>query len=470
MKKLRTQALDLQTARRLQRPAILLPMLLVLSAVCPAYCTDLFVRPDGNDANNGSIDEPFKTIGKAHEQAQAGDNIFLRGGLNTYSQTIQITKSGREGNLITLQSYQDEDVVLDFNDAGDDERGIELSGSYWHLKGFGIQNAGDNGLSVFGPGSHNIFERLVTRMNGDSGLQLHTGASYNIVLNCDSYLNYDPENHGENADGFAAKSGITSGIGPGNTFVGCRAWSNSDDGWDFYHANNGVTVENCWAFNNGENIWGDPSFAGDGNGFKLGIGSGGHTLSRCVAYDNVHHGIDVNGNSTGVTVYNCTCAANQNRNFHFDEPNDAHVLRNNISYRGSVLIYTEIDDEYNSWNGFTVGDADFASLDAEGIDGQRKPDGGLPGLSFLRFSTQSSLIDAGINVGLTFEGNAPEAGAFEHLDGDCEPDGDIDLDDLKCLVSNWLNADCGDCNGADFDSNGEINLHDPAKTGANRLT
>jgi len=469
MNKVREQSSELQTNGHSQHFSILLLSLWVLITAFPAYCTDFFVSPDGNDSNNGSINEPFETIGKAHEQVQAGDNIFLRAGLHTYSQTIQITKSGQEENLITLQSYQDEIAILDFNDVGDDDKGIKLNGSYWHLKGFTIQNAGDNGLYVSGPGSHNILERLVTRMNADSGLQLHTGSSYNLVLNCDSYLNYDPENHGENADGFAAKSDSTSSIGPNNIFVGCRAWSNSDDGWDFYRSNNAVTVENCWAFNNGENIWSDPCFAGDGNGFKLGIGSGGHTLKLCVAYDNAHHGIDVNGNSTGVKVYNCTCVANQNRNFYFDEHNDAHILRNNLSHQGPVLIYAEIDDENNSWNGFAVGDTDFVSLDADGIDGQRGLDGGLPGLSFLRLSIQSSLIDAGTDVGLAFEGDAPDLGAFERLDGDCEPDGDIDFDDLKCLVSNWLNDDCGDCNGADFDGNGEVNLYDFARLGINWL-
>ncbi len=460
----------LQTTNRWKFLVILLLTFWCLSAASPANGLDFFVAPDGNDINDGSIENPFRTTGRAIEEVEAGDTIFLRGGVHDYSQTIEIDKSGENGNLITLQAYQDEVPVLDFQGQpyGSGSRGINLDGSYWHLKGFIIQYAGDNGLNV--KGSHNIMEQLVTRWNSDSGLQLHgsdsgNASSYNLVINCDSYENYDAPINGENADGFAAKFSI----GEGNKFVGCRSWSNSDDGWDFWEAGNGVTAEDCWAFRNGENIWGNPSFAGDGNGFKLGHGSGGHILIRCVAYDHLHHGIDINGNLTGVLVYNCTCVMNGGRNFYFDEHSDTHVLRNNLSYLGSVTIYSEIDDEYNSWNGFSVDSEDFESLDSTGIDGPREPDGELPHLCFLRLSKTSSLIDAGIDVGLPFVGDAPDLGAFERLDVDCDGDGNVDLADLECLVSNWLDIDCGDCNGADFDSDSDVDLYDYAKLAENWL-
>jgi len=90
-------------------------------------------------------------------------------------------------------------------------------------------------------------------------------------------------------------------------------------------------------------------------------------------------------------------------------------------------------------------------------------------MGFLRLSPTSSLIDAGIDVGLVFEGDAPDLGAFEYLVGDCQGDGDVDLGDLGFLVSNWLDVDCGDCNGADLDGNGEVNLDDFGKLAGNWL-
>ena len=469
--------------------SVALLTLWVFFAVRPGYCADFFVSTSGNDSNDGSIDHPFATIPKAVSLVAAGDNIYLRGGTHNYSATITISSSisGTEGNLITLQNYQNEVPVLDFTEqpSGDAYKGIALNGNYWHLKGFIVQYAGHNGVRVLG--AHNILERLITRSNGDTGLHLHAPASYNQVINCDSYLNYDPEEYGEDADGFGAKGPTddSSSLGPGNAFRGCRAWNNSDDGFDFWHAGAGVTVEDCWAWRNGDNVWGDSPFTGNANGFKLGHGAGAHILIRCVAYDHRVHGIDINGNVTGVKVYNCTCAGNGGDDFFFDYSTGAHELRNNLSYLGGVTMDSGVDDQYNSWNGFTVTAADFASLDCKmdpivdpaaydnadsnGIDQPRGPDGGLPALSFLRLNRASLLVDGGIDVDEPYEGDAPDLGAFERLYGDCEPDGDIDLGDLACLAANWLDTDCGECNGANFDNYGGVDFYDFAMLADNWL-
>ena len=46
-------------------------------------------------------------------------------------------------------------------------------------------------------------------------------------------VNFDPQSSGEDADGLATKF---ESLGSGNVFRGTRAWSNSDDGYDFWHA------------------------------------------------------------------------------------------------------------------------------------------------------------------------------------------------------------------------------------------
>ncbi|MBN1788398.1 MAG: carbohydrate-binding protein [Sedimentisphaerales bacterium] len=382
----------------------------VIFIACPAYAANYYVDPGGDDGNDGSIGTPFATITQAVSVAVAGDTIYLRGGQHDYSSTISIATSGTSSDYITLQAYQDEVPVLDYTAQpyGTSSRGILVTGNYWHLKGFIIQNAGDNGLNL--GGNYNIAEQIVARMNRDSGIQFGgAGASYNLILNCDSYLNYDAPNHGENADGFASKS---SDIGPGNVFRGCRAWNNADDGFDLYYTQIAITFEDCWAWGNGVNRWGDSSWNGDGNGYKLGSSAGNHVLIRCMAYDQYHNGIDINGDTLPVEVYNCT-VYDCGTNYYFDE-HIASVLRNNISYVGGENLYAEVDDQYNSWNsGFSVSSSDFVSLDPTGIDGPRQPDGSLPDLDFLKLVETSSLIDAGIDVGEPYNGSAPDLGAFE---------------------------------------------------------
>lgn len=373
-----------------------------------------YVSTTGSDSNSGTIDYPFESLTAAMSAASAGDTIYLREGTYDFSSKLSISESGTSSAMITVSGYAGETAVLDFSGTSTGTRGIELSGNYWHLYNFIVQNAGDNGIYI--TGTNNIVELIVTRYNQDSGIQLHTGAADNLILNCDSYLNYDPSNHGENADGFATKFGL----GIGNILRDCRAWSNSDDGYDCWNSNppsEAVTFDGCRSFRNGIDHWNEgSSFAGDGNGFKLGAGAGAHLLINCVAYDNPHNGIDVNGNTTGVHVYNCNAIMNgtsSGTNFRFDEYNSAHVLRNNLSYPASEIIYDDIDDEYNSWNGFTVSESDFVSLDPTGIDGPRQADGSLPESSFMQLAAGSSLIDSGIDVGLPYEGSAPDLGACE---------------------------------------------------------
>ena len=67
-----------------------------------------------------------------------------------------------------------------------------------------------------------------------NGWYLTSGAS-NLVLNCDAYNNrgLDSGSLG-NTDGFGCHPNTTSG--KGNILRGCRAWFNSDDGYDCINA------------------------------------------------------------------------------------------------------------------------------------------------------------------------------------------------------------------------------------------
>lgn len=84
--------------------------------------------------------------------------------------------------------------------------------------------------------------------------------------------------NGGNADGFAIKLYP----GPGNEFHGCRAWHNSDDGWDLYYTVFPIVVDNCWCLNNGFD-------KGNANGFKMGgckqggTSTGAHVFKNCIA-------------------------------------------------------------------------------------------------------------------------------------------------------------------------------------------
>ncbi len=373
----------------------------------------IYVSPDGDDSNPGTIDKPYKTISYAMNQAYADSTIYLRGGVYELSSTIKPERSGSAGKYIRLWAFPGKTPILDFSGQSysSSSRGFNLSRDYWYFKGLVIRNAGDNGINL--SGDYNIIENCTFYYNKDTGLQISGGGGHNYVHNCDSFENYDPGTHGENADGFAPKLDV----GPGNVFRGCRAWSNSDDGWDFYEAQNDVILDSCWSFDNGFNIWGDSNYQGDGNGFKVGGNyiPTHHLLMNCVAFDNKGKGFDQNNNTAGVTIVNCTGIGNKNKNFSFPSipTTGTDSLINNLSFDGSISLESSSVQITNSWNGFTVSNSDFLSLDTSLAKSPRTSDSSISPTNLFRLAPGSSLIDAGTDIGLPYNGKAPDIGAFE---------------------------------------------------------
>jgi Right handed beta helix region len=400
---------------------IYLFIILFAAASNTTLAKTIYVAANGNDANTGTINYPFASIGKAVAIIVPGDSIMVRGGSYIINTTIRIpvSKSGRPGSLIYLFAYKQEKPIFDCSGmlVSSGNRGFFVMASYWHIYGLDIKGAGSNGMYV--SGSYNMIEFCVFRENADTGLHLCSGASYNEVLNCDSYYNADPTK--ENADGFAAK--VT--VGSFNRFVGCRAWQNLDDGWDGYlrPADDVTTmIINCIAYKNG--YLKDGSIGeGDGNGFKLG-GSDDKSLrhnmvlTNCLAVGNKVKGFDQNNSRGSLTLNNCT-AYNNGVNYAFWLPladGKTATITNCISYgKGDVKLAAFVEQKNNSWNlDLKLTNADFISMDETQLLAPRKPDGSLPDMLFLHPSAKSQLIDAGAVIGLPFSGKAPDLGCFEY--------------------------------------------------------
>ncbi len=385
-----------------------------------------FVATNGSDSNPGTLASPYKTISKGLTAISTSGIMYLRGGTYALPSKLSLSKAGTT-SYIRIWAYPGETPVID--STGNSSDGISISGSRYYFKGIEQRFAGHNGFVI--SGKTNILEFCRVHENTNTGIHITGGSSdgitfpaYNLITNCDSYMNFDGP-IGGNADGFSAKWQV----GPGNIFSGCRSFNNSDDGWDFWMANSTIVIENCWAFRNGSNIWASATFDGNGNGFKVGgnyIGTS-HIVRNCVSFENAKNGstskargFDENNNLSGQTLYNCTAYKNDGEGYYFNNTitNGNHTFRNCIAYQDTVTIASTSGHatvaDHNTWNsGFSVSAADFQSLDTSGATNPRNADGTLPSLPLLHLAPGSALINAGTNVGLPYNGSAPDLGAFE---------------------------------------------------------
>ncbi|MEU6075881.1 cellulose-binding protein [Micromonospora sp. NPDC047074] len=322
----------------------------------------LYVAPTGSDSASGTESNPT-TLASAITRIPAGGTIYMRGGTYRYSQTITIAQgnNGTSSARKKLFAYAGETPVLNFSAQSEDpaNRGLAVGGSYWHISGIIVERAGDNGILL--AGNYNIIERVVTRHNRDSGLQLSRlvanaprdqWPSNNLVVSTVSHDNVDSD--GEDADGFAPK--LT--VGSGNVFRYTVAHNNIDDGYDLYTKSDtgaigAVTIEYSLAYDNGTLSNGGQAGAGDRNGYKLGgedIGVN-HVVRGNIAYDNGKHGFTYNRNLGTMQVSNNASIGNAERNFTFD--GGSSVFRNNTSCNGGSndKIIGNSDSSNQFWSG-----------------------------------------------------------------------------------------------------------------------
>jgi hypothetical protein len=75
-----------------------------------AYTQRLYIATNGNDANPGTLAQPFKTIQKCADVATPGTACLIRAG--TYRETVRPANSGQSGLPILFKPYNNETVLV----------------------------------------------------------------------------------------------------------------------------------------------------------------------------------------------------------------------------------------------------------------------------------------------------------------------------------------------------------------------
>jgi hypothetical protein len=427
--------------------AILFLLALSLSLSGAEY----YVATNGSDGNPGTISAPFASWDKLNDVLGPGDIGYIRGGTyynvrnSSRFQCIFEDLHGTASDPIKIWAYPGETPVWNFTDLTYSNSPILVvvnNCDYVHFKGLRLTNAQQpgNGSPVYGwnilNSDNNTLENITIDHIGGYGFLIGQNmgsytnnelSEYNLFLNCDAYAIADPRSPsaytGSNGFNIIHNSGESNAWTPNTTFRGCRTWFISDDGFDLMGCEGlPIHIENCWAFWCGLlEDFSNPG--GDGVGFKLGppfrdMSEEGYVnVKNCIAAQNTSHGFFQNTN-------NYTMAHRLYNNFSYDNYSGynfhiyaASILRNNLEYGNDVStsLNSSMTNDHNSWNGgVNVTESDFRSLDVSQLARPRKADGSLPDIDFGHLTEGSDIIDKGVDVGLGYNGGAPDLGAFEY--------------------------------------------------------
>lgn len=165
---------------------------------------------NGLNTNNGlSLGAAFKTIQKAADVAQAGDNVLIRGG--TYRETVTIPRSGTAGSPIYFDNYGTEVVTIS---------GTDVITSSWTV---------DSG---------SVYKTSVTLPLGDENQVFLNGTMINEAqwpndtdLNDKFNLYYATVNQGTDSGSLTSITDAAIGSKPSGYFTGAAVWWLAQSKW-----------------------------------------------------------------------------------------------------------------------------------------------------------------------------------------------------------------------------------------------
>jgi hypothetical protein len=431
-----------------------------------------YIGPNGNDGSgDGTRWNPWFNASYAMNQCSPGETVVALTGTYDYYLTQIVNVSGTSGNYITLISEDNhpDSVVFDFwsLDSTDSAAGASIYGFYsssdscLSFERFSLRrvwkintNQGRaHGLRIDFADNIN-FDWLQIDSIAGRGIQGFQSRTANFT-NCDFSWCADPQV----ADPGNAGVGIIWYHASVESFVdtvrvtGCRFWHNADQGIETMH-HNVVYVDSCWAWDH--NLHAEGYTSGTGNGFKPTLGMDDDTPSTWTRLISMFDRHPWNENtSSGGYKSNLYC---YNSLFYGaivgagilttkypsgGHPERENIYRNNISFDNNtydlqivyeVSVPSGADHSYNSfdlpyhtpentywmYSPSTVNTSDFIAFPANVaacdtiLGADRGPNGELPDLgNYFKLAEGSDLINIGTDVGLEYNGSAPDLGPFE---------------------------------------------------------
>ncbi|KPA09990.1 carbohydrate-binding cenc domain protein, partial [Candidatus Magnetomorum sp. HK-1] len=364
-----------------------------------------YVSPSGDDANNGSNDSPWQTLGKAAQEAKAGDTIWIKAG--TYNECFSPSNTGKSNAYITFKSMESETVVIDAN--GHDHGIILWNKSFIRISGLEVKNAISDavfiGHSDDSSSENNIIEKMsIHDCPAGTGITVYGNNNHllnNTISGCryGIYFNGNNQNISNNEIFECTKSGI-SPIGNFNLIQHNRIHHNAEHGISTWLGSSQTLSDLNIQFN--------------------------------VIYDNTHHDIMLNGDGPGekpdkIYIYNNTIL-NSSANSGICVYGECYNLKvkNNIisgvyEHGGLELPNTELEGFEEDFNIFFKTNAIFINYQTYTFEDYQQEFGHGVNSFFANpmlndnftLSQESIAIDSGTMIGSEISGYTADIGAFE---------------------------------------------------------
>lgn len=325
-----------------------------------------YVRPDGNDANNGRGDSSsgaFKTLQKAANVVAPGDTVLVRAG--NYA-GFNLATTGTSAGRITFRA--DPGVVINQPETfGGGMAGINLSGpEYVTVDGFTVQPSGG------------AFWQQGIRMGGVWPGQPITWARGNVIQNCKAFMR-------GTAQGSADQLGIFASFQDGIQFLNNQTTGCWDSG--MYASNScknyvfrGNTVSGCGGngiHNNGDGGAGPPGI--NTNAlieqnviFNCGTVTGGQLISCDGVQDSrIQNNLVYAAHGKGISLYQhdgtggSTGNVVVNNTFVTDPANGGAAINVGSNCPGNTIFNNLFLTQRPDWNWIAL---DTSSVSGTGID------------------------------------------------------------------------------------------------------
>jgi len=196
-----------------------------------------YVSLRGNDNNNGSQGQPWRTIQYGIDKMKAGQTLLIEAGV--YNEVINIRHSGQPNAIITIKSIENRKVLINGSNLGSTS-GITFRSGSSYIKMEGLVVEKFNGWGIFLEGNNNIeLKDMEVRNCKNSGVRIDLANSSKI------------ENlYSHNNEGAGLDCIICTSIELINSISVSNKGDTWMDGFAFENQSSEITLENCIADNN----------------------------------------------------------------------------------------------------------------------------------------------------------------------------------------------------------------------------